>query len=205
MDRSPLLARIRRTSYTIQFADLPQGITGFRLEVMPDDSLPKKGPGRAGNGNFVLSEFIAEVTAKDKPPQTDAAGAVDEKAADAKAVEKLTALRKLKFTSAAASYEQTGATGGNPYGKWAVAAAIDDDAKGAKWGWAVMEQVGRRHFAFFQLNSDQDASLAADQRLTITLQQYLDNPQHTIGRFPTLVHDIKVCERLRCDDTGRNR
>lgn len=165
-------------SYSIQFADLPQGITGFRLEVMPDDSLPKKGPGRAGNGNFVLSEFIAEVTAKDTLPQTDTT-----EATDAKATEKTKAVRKLKFASAAASYEQTGAAGGNPYGKWAVAAAIDEDAKGAKWGWAVMEQVGRRHFAVFQLSSDQDASLAADQTMTITLQQNLDNPQHTIGRF----------------------
>jgi hypothetical protein len=29
----------------------------LRLEVLPDDSLSAKGPGRAANGNFVLSEF----------------------------------------------------------------------------------------------------------------------------------------------------
>ena len=32
-------------------------IRSVRLEVLVDESLPKKGPGRAGNGNFVLSEF----------------------------------------------------------------------------------------------------------------------------------------------------
>ncbi len=32
-------------------------ITAFRLEVLPDPSLPAGGPGRASNGNFVLSEF----------------------------------------------------------------------------------------------------------------------------------------------------
>src|SRR5262249_9742154 len=29
----------------------------LRLEVLPDPSLPAKGPGRAPNGNFVLTEF----------------------------------------------------------------------------------------------------------------------------------------------------
>src|SRR6185369_15960069 len=36
-------------------------ITGIRLEVLPDESLPKKSSGRDGNGGFVLSKF--EVTA----------------------------------------------------------------------------------------------------------------------------------------------
>ncbi|HXT58544.1 MAG TPA: DUF1549 and DUF1553 domain-containing protein, partial [Pirellulales bacterium] len=33
------------------------GITGVRIEALPDDSLPAKGPGRAPNGNFVLNEL----------------------------------------------------------------------------------------------------------------------------------------------------
>jgi hypothetical protein len=36
-----------------------QGITGFRLEVLPDASLPAQGPGAAENGNFVLTELKA--------------------------------------------------------------------------------------------------------------------------------------------------
>ena len=31
-------------------------VTALRLEVLPDDSLPKKGPGRTEHGNFLLSE-----------------------------------------------------------------------------------------------------------------------------------------------------
>ncbi len=39
-------------------ADSPlQRITAVRLEVLTHPSLPKGGPGRAGNGNFVLNEF----------------------------------------------------------------------------------------------------------------------------------------------------
>jgi mono/diheme cytochrome c family protein len=42
-------------------ADLPPGvISGLRLEVLPDESLPKNGPGRAKDGNFVLSKFSVE-------------------------------------------------------------------------------------------------------------------------------------------------
>ena len=44
------------------------GITAIRLEVLTDDRLPKKGPGRAGSGNFVLSELelsAASLTAPD--------------------------------------------------------------------------------------------------------------------------------------------
>jgi hypothetical protein len=39
--------------YTITL-NMPS-ISGFRLEVLADDSLPVKGPGRADNGNFVLT------------------------------------------------------------------------------------------------------------------------------------------------------
>jgi hypothetical protein len=61
-------------------AKLPAGtITGIRLDALADDSLPKKGPGRAANGNFVLSEFAVKLD--DNP---------------------------LKIASATATYEQKG-------------------------------------------------------------------------------------------------
>ncbi len=57
-------------TYTL-VADLDRpGITGIRLEAMPDPSLPAHGPGRASNGNFVLSEFTIATSPKagsDKP------------------------------------------------------------------------------------------------------------------------------------------
>jgi mono/diheme cytochrome c family protein len=36
-----------------------ENVTAFRLEVLPDPALPGGGPGRAPNGNLVLTEFIA--------------------------------------------------------------------------------------------------------------------------------------------------
>ncbi|MFO0811110.1 MAG: DUF1549 domain-containing protein [Gemmataceae bacterium] len=45
-------------------------ITGIRLEVLPHDSLPAKGPGRAANGNFVLNQFQLAIVPKDDPKAT---------------------------------------------------------------------------------------------------------------------------------------
>ena len=144
-------------TYTLVFKSLPKGVTAFRLEVLPDDSLPAKGPGRAGNGNFVLSEFVV------------------------KQVIGNTIEEDVPLKNASATYEQTGAAGANPYGKWAVAAAIDGDAKGKTWGWAVMEKVGQPHAAVFE--TAMDLTLGDGATLTIALLQNLDNPNHTIGRF----------------------
>lgn len=144
-------------TYTLVVKNPPKGITAFRLEVLPDDSLPKKGPGRAGNGNFVLSEF----TVKQIVGET---------------IEEMIALQ-----NATATYEQTGAAENNPYKKWAVAAAIDGDEKGKTWGWAIMEKVGQPQVAVFETVAD--IAGGEGSSLTISLLQNLDNPQHTIGRF----------------------
>jgi len=50
---------------TLQFDQL----TALRLEAFRDDQLGGKGPGRSANGNFVVTEFIAEVWPKDHPDQ----------------------------------------------------------------------------------------------------------------------------------------
>ncbi|HWE38821.1 MAG TPA: DUF1553 domain-containing protein, partial [Isosphaeraceae bacterium] len=42
-------------------------ITGIRLEVLSDETLPNKGPGRASDGNFVLTEFELSAAPKANP------------------------------------------------------------------------------------------------------------------------------------------
>ncbi len=143
-------------TYTLQFSKLPAAVTGFRIEVLPDDSLPRKGPGRAGNGNFVLSELTVKV----RTPAGE---------------------QTIPLQNATATYEQTGAAGANPYGRWAVAASIDADVKGKTWGWAVMEQVGKSHTAVFETTTD--LTLAPDASVTLVMDQNLDNPGHNIGCF----------------------
>lgn len=46
-------------TYRIQVKSWPKGTTGLRLEAVGIPGPPPKGPGRAGNGNFVLSEISA--------------------------------------------------------------------------------------------------------------------------------------------------
>lgn len=42
-------------------------ITGIRLELLPDDSFPNKGPGRAPDGNFVINEIKLSAGPKGQP------------------------------------------------------------------------------------------------------------------------------------------
>jgi mono/diheme cytochrome c family protein len=144
-------------TYSVVIKQLPPSITAFRLEVLPDDSLPQRGPGRAGNGNFVLTEFAAQVKSsseKDLP---------------------------VKLMNPSATFEQTEAAGANPYKKWSIESAVDGDEKGVTWGWAVMGKVGQPHSAIFETKDD--LTLEEGQVLAISLIQNHENPQHTIGRF----------------------
>jgi hypothetical protein len=56
-----------KDTYTVTFTSKLTNITGLRLEVLPDNSLPAKGPGRAGNGNFVLHEFQVKAAPATRP------------------------------------------------------------------------------------------------------------------------------------------
>ncbi|MCA9082923.1 MAG: PSD1 domain-containing protein [Planctomycetaceae bacterium] len=48
-----------RLEFTVPEAKSP--VSALRLRVLTDSRLPNRGPGRAGNGNFVLTEFTLEV------------------------------------------------------------------------------------------------------------------------------------------------
>lgn len=63
LDDLSLLAsgELKKSDYTVTATTDIKGISALRLEVLMDEKLPGTGPGRAANGNFVLSEF--EVTA----------------------------------------------------------------------------------------------------------------------------------------------
>jgi hypothetical protein len=53
--------------YTIVAQTDLAGVTGVRLEALADPSLPAGGPGRAQNGNFVLSELKVTAAAPNDP------------------------------------------------------------------------------------------------------------------------------------------
>lgn len=59
------------SAYTISLKTKMTNITGFRLEVLRDPNLPMYGPGRARNGNFVLTEITAWAAPQSDPARTN--------------------------------------------------------------------------------------------------------------------------------------
>lgn len=60
--------RPEKDSYTITTSTKLKNITAIRLEVLTDDSLPHKGPGRQDNGNLHLSEFRVDMKSGEAKP-----------------------------------------------------------------------------------------------------------------------------------------
>jgi len=58
--------RPERDTYVVTLTTEKIGFTGLRLEVLNDDSLPHRGPGRQDNGNLHLSEVRVAVQPKGK-------------------------------------------------------------------------------------------------------------------------------------------
>ncbi len=56
-----------RDTYTVTVATLPERIIALRLNVLPHDSLPMRGPGRCENGNLHLSEIELRIFAPGAP------------------------------------------------------------------------------------------------------------------------------------------
>lgn len=54
-------------TYTLKFAADLSNFIGLKLEALADDALQAKGPGRAKNGNFVLSEMVVTVSPEADP------------------------------------------------------------------------------------------------------------------------------------------
>jgi hypothetical protein len=61
--------KLAKDVYTIVAKVDLKAITGLRLEALPDSSLAASGPGRAPNGNFVLSEIKVTIAPKSEPSQ----------------------------------------------------------------------------------------------------------------------------------------
>lgn len=67
-----------KDTYTVTVRTTLEGITAFRLDALPDPSLPQKGPGRSSSGSFVVTGFsVAE--GKTQVPLSRAAADINEK------------------------------------------------------------------------------------------------------------------------------
>ena len=146
-----------KDTYTVTITNGVKEVTGLRIEALPDASLPSSGPGRAPNGNFVLTEVVATVK-------------------HGKA-----AAESVKFASARATFEQTVASEKNPNKAWTAASAIDGDAKGGSFGWAVLPEVGKAQHLVLELAAP--LTLEPGDTLTVELKQNHTAKDHLLGRF----------------------
>ncbi len=146
-----------KDSYKLDLTGELKGVVGLRIEALPDPSLPGQGPGRAGNGNFVITEVLAQVRRADGKTQD------------------------LKFSAARASIEQASHAEGNPNKAWTAASAIDGDANGAQWGWAILPGTGQPQTLLLTLA--EPIQVDVGEALQIELKQNLGNGSHTLGKF----------------------
>jgi hypothetical protein len=107
-------------NYQLKANTTLNGITGIKLEVLPDERLPGNGPGLATDGNFVLSEFlVSQSPLNAKRAKGSKAGAI-------------------AISKAFADFEQK---------SFAVTEALK--AGNRNRGWAVSPEGGFRHEAVF--------------------------------------------------------
>ncbi len=144
-------------TYTLLLTNLPVQIQGLRLEALPDDSLPAHGPGRAENGNFVLTRVVAIIQ------RTNGTSEI------------------IAFASARASFEQTFAAENNSDKRWSAASVIDPQAKGEFTGWAILPEVGKPQQLI--LDCGHPLSINAGDTLKLELLQNHGHGSHTLGHF----------------------
>ncbi|MSR54169.1 MAG: DUF1553 domain-containing protein [Gemmataceae bacterium] len=135
---------VANETYTFTFRPDLAKLTALRLDVLPDDKLNGKGPGRSVNGNFVMTGIRVSLgEGKDST------------------------VLKLKSASADFSQKEGGYDVKNLLGTGST-------------GWAIFPEVGKPHFAVFELAEPLEA---AGKDVTVQLQFNSGFVAHQFGRF----------------------
>lgn len=129
------------------------GITGFKLEMIPDDRLPNNGPGIAPDGNFVLSEFIVQQNPAGSKPQRGQRRA-----------------GQIELQNPKADFSQK---------NFDVAEALKKGNRDR--GWAVSPETGYRHEAIFE--PKEPAGLEGGTVFSFQLVQTFQSGKYNLGRF----------------------
>ena len=126
-------------TYTAGATTHASTIRSIRIEALSDKQLPHNGPGRAGNGNFALSDLKLFYASGEE--------------ADAK-------FKRINLLSARATHQQN-------KDSLSVASAIDDDPR--KTGWAVdFGGIGKDQAAVFKLQTPIESTSKIRLRFELT-------------------------------------
>jgi hypothetical protein len=142
-------------TYTVSFTNEFTGIVGLRLEALPHNSLPAKGPGRAENGSFVLTEVVAKIQRADQTAHP------------------------IAFNSARVDFEPAKSSEANSIPAGNVAAVIDRDTADATAGWAIWPQTNQAHQLVLGLS--EPVNLREGETLIVELKQ--NKPGYFLGYF----------------------
>lgn len=144
-------------AYTLTLPIGRQRPTGLLLEMLPQAELPNQGPGRAPNGNYVLTEVkVAWQTIEPRKSKPQA----------------------VRIASAQADYVQNA---GTPKA-FTPAGTFDNDPK---TGWAVGGAIGQPHALLVELDGNTLPPADQDVILSVTLEQRYGG-QHLLGSFRLL-------------------
>ncbi|MEX2186632.1 MAG: PSD1 and planctomycete cytochrome C domain-containing protein [Pirellulales bacterium] len=149
-------------TYTIVAAAGRGPITGVRIEALADDSLVKKGPGRASNGNFALTDVKVLLAPKNDPP----------------------AAKQLVLSNARATFEQKGlpvaaTIDGDAKSAWAI------DPQFGKDHAAIYDVAEPLQTTSVDAANGEDgkAGEAGGERLVTFVLKFENNAGHNIGRL----------------------
>jgi hypothetical protein len=151
--------------YTLRAGTKLKGITGFKIEVLPDERLPRNGPGLSPEGNFVLTEFSVAQTAEGKAAPKGAPRANRKKAAPMAGA--------VALKNPHANFEQA---------NFSVANSINGKVDVNDKGWALGARVGIKNEAIFECDAA-STGLEEGSVFTFVLRQGYQRARYQIGRF----------------------
>jgi WD40 repeat protein/mono/diheme cytochrome c family protein len=158
-------AKALEAIYTLRAKTKLAGITGFKIEALPDDRLPNNGPGLSPDGNFVLTELTVGQTAEGKAPPRGAPKANKRKAAPMAGA--------VSLKNPHANFEQKG---------FSVANSINGKVDVADRGWALSGHTGYKNEAIFECDA---ASTGLEQGsvFTFVMRQGYQRARYHMGHF----------------------
>ena len=171
-------------AYIIEARSGLEEITAIRVEALPDDGLPAKGPGRSSNGNIVLTEVALAIT-RDESPAPSA----------------------VKLGAASADFSQKdfpagAAIDGKPETGWAI---LPETGKphAAVFGTAAPLRAGRG--AVLRINLDFRSQFAQHQIGRFRLGATQARQPHGQDSFPGDVHKALEVDADKRGDADRSR
>ncbi len=151
--------RAATDTYTVTATAPIETIRGLRLEALVDDSLPRRGPGRTDNGNFVLSEVTLDLAAQPAGAGGDAT------------------FERVAWQLATADYAQD---------KFPAAHLIDGKDK---TGWSIFVVDTSPHLNRTAVLVPRDDCQVAGRQMVVSLAQQYSKPHMLLGRFRLAVTD----------------